>query len=68
MAIRTYEDALSREPGNPQLQDTLARWRREEELHDAFDRRLSDHFTVLFEGPAEQPIAERALQMLEAAY
>ena len=67
-AILTYEDALSRAPDNRQLQERLARWRNEAALHDAFDRRISDHFTILFEGPAEQPIAERALQMLEAAY
>jgi tetratricopeptide (TPR) repeat protein len=67
-AIRTYEEALSRTPANSQLQDKLARWRREASLHDSFARRISDHFTVLFEGPPEQPTAELALQILEAAY
>jgi hypothetical protein len=37
-------------------------------LHDALDRRLSNHFTILFDGPAERQLAARALEILETAY
>ena len=67
-AIRTYEDALVVAPENAQLLTTLARWRREAALNDTLDRRLSDHFTVLFEGAAEQPLADRVLHILELAF
>lgn len=67
-AIRTYEDALALAPDNARLRDRLARWRGEADLHDRFDRRLSDNFTILFEGAAEQALADRALQVLEPAY
>jgi hypothetical protein len=50
------------------VRDRLARWRGEADLHDRFDRRLSDNFTILFEGAAEQALADRALEVLEAAY
>ena len=67
-AIRVYEAALARAPGEPQLLSRLERWRKEAELHDAFRRTMSTNFTVLFEGPAEESLAAKALEMLEAAY
>jgi tetratricopeptide (TPR) repeat protein len=67
-AIRVYEAAAARAPGEPQLTARLERWRLEASLHDAFRRTMSTNFTVLFEGPAEEPLAAKALEMLEAAY
>lgn len=67
-AIRVYETAAARAPDEPQLAARLERWRREASLHDAFRRTMSTNFTVLFEGPAEEPLATKALEILEAAY
>ncbi len=67
-AILVYEQARARAPDHPQLLKKLETWRKESALHSRFGQRLSDHFTVLFEGPAEAALAERAVGILEAAY
>jgi tetratricopeptide (TPR) repeat protein len=74
-AIRVYEEALAQAP-NPQggarareqLTARLAAWRREAELHSGFFQRHGAHFTVLFEGPADEDLARRAVERLEEAY
>ncbi len=67
-AIATYENALRYAPDHPQLTKKLERWRQEASLHERFDQRVAVHFTVLFEGPAEAPLAARAVEILEKAY
>jgi hypothetical protein len=67
-AIATYEQALAHNPDHPQLTRQLEAWRKEAALHSGFGRRLGDHFTVLFEGPAEAQLADRAVAILESAY
>src|SRR5438132_10175601 len=67
-AVRTYEAALEVEPNNAQIRGRLESWRKEAVLHSRFQQSLSPHFTVLFEGPAEQRLASAALDALEAAY
>jgi tetratricopeptide (TPR) repeat protein len=67
-AIRIYEDALGLAPNDPQLQRQIEGWRKEAALHGSFQQNLSSHFTVLYEGPAEQELAGAALQTLESAY
>ena len=67
-AIEIYEQAAVHAPSHPQLQPKLEAWRKEAALHDRFARKLGDHFTVLFEGPAEAELAARAVEILEAAY
>ncbi len=67
-AILVYEQALARAPDHAQIVKKLETWRKEAALHSRFGQRLSDHFTVLFEGPAEAALAERAVAVLEAAY
>ena len=68
-AITTYEQALAHAPNQPQLTRQLEAWRKEADLYGNFaGRRLGVHFTVLFEGPSEAPLAERAVTILEAAY
>lgn len=67
-AIQAYEEALAHAPGHAQIQRKLETWRKEAALHGRFGQRLSDHFTVLFEGPAEAALAERAVAVLESAY
>ena len=67
-AIDIYQQALARAPNHPRLTAQLEAWRKEAALHSGFGRKLGDHFTVLFEGPAEAALAERAVQILEDAY
>jgi hypothetical protein len=67
-AIDTYQRALAFSPNHPQLTKKLADWRKEAELHSGFRQTLGDHFTVMFEGPAETELANRAVSALEADY
>jgi tetratricopeptide (TPR) repeat protein len=67
-AIDVYQQALAHAPDHPRLVHQLAAWRKESSLHSGFGRKLGNHFTVLFEGPAEAQLAERAVAVLEAAY
>ena len=67
-AVRTYEAALEVEPNNAHILGRLESWRKEAALHNRFQQSLSPHFTVLFEGPAEQRLASAALDALEGAY
>lgn len=67
-AIDIYQQALTHAPDHPQLTRQLEAWRRETALHSGFGRKLGDHFTVLFEGPAEAKLADHAVAILETAY
>jgi hypothetical protein len=67
-AIDAYQQASARTPGDPRLARQLEAWRAEAALHSGFRRKLGEHFTVLFEGPAEATLAERAVEILERAY
>ncbi|MSO29883.1 MAG: tetratricopeptide repeat protein [Acidobacteria bacterium] len=67
-AIRVYEAALKHEPANAMLKERLEKLRREAGLHSGFYQSQGAHFTVLFEGPADERLAARALEILEAAY
>jgi predicted dehydrogenase len=67
-AMRTYETVVAEVPDNPDAQATLARWRREAELHDRMQQAVGSHFTVSFEGPAEAALAAAALESLDKAY
>jgi hypothetical protein len=67
-AIDTYQRALAFNPNHPQLTKQLEAWRKEAELHSGFRQTLGDHFTVMFEGPAETELANRAVAVLEAGY
>jgi hypothetical protein len=67
-AIAVYEQALVHAVEPHGLAERLEAWRKESALHDRFGQKLGDHFTVLFEGPAEAELAQRAVAILEAAY
>ena len=71
-AIRVYEEAAAHPPAERQLQRQLtarlAEWRKEAAVHSAFFQTQGAHFTVLFEGPADEALARRAVERLEAAY
>jgi tetratricopeptide (TPR) repeat protein len=67
-AIATYEGALTRAPNARELEERLAAWRKETDLQDRFYESRGAHFSVLFEGPADEALARRVVEMLEAAY
>jgi len=67
-AIATYEAALERSPGVQVLQSRLDQWRKESQLHDRSYESRGAHFSVLFEGPADELLARRTVERLEAAY
>jgi hypothetical protein len=67
-AIRVYEQALVHAPAHEQLTKRLDTWRKEASLHSNFFQSQGAHFTVLFEGPADEEVARRAVELLEAAY
>ena len=67
-AVAAYENAQRYAPGNEVIARKLDEWRKEADLHDRFDKRFGQHFTILFEGPAEAPLAARAVEILESAY
>jgi tetratricopeptide (TPR) repeat protein len=67
-AIAVYEQALTSAPSDPQLNAKLEAWRREAAVHDNFSQRIASHFTIMFEGPPDQPVASRVAEMLETAY
>ena len=69
-AIATYEAALKLAPkaDTGQLEDRLAAWRKERQLVGRFSRSQGTHFTVLFEGPADEFLARRIVDHLESAY
>jgi len=67
-AVRTYEAILAETPENAEVHATLARWRREADLHDRMQQTVGSHFTVAFEGPEEAALAAGALEALDRAY
>jgi hypothetical protein len=67
-AIYVYEQALAHAPKEPVLITRIDAWRREADLHGRFNQKYGDHFTVLFEGPHEEAVAKRAIELLEASY
>jgi hypothetical protein len=67
-AINAYEQALAHAPADERLKTRLDAWRKEAAVQDNFSSRMAAHFTILFEGPADRPLATRLSEMLEAAY
>jgi len=67
-AIALYERLLALEPDDAVVVERLDRWRTEQALHEQFRQSASPNFTVLFEGPAEEALALRALELLEIAF
>jgi tetratricopeptide (TPR) repeat protein len=67
-AISVFESALIRLPGEQELEQRLAEWRNERDLENRFLETGGSHFSVLFQGPSDEPIARRVVEQLEAAY
>jgi tetratricopeptide (TPR) repeat protein len=67
-ALRVYEEALRHAPADATLEARVEKLRREAALHSGYFASHGARFTVLFEGPADEALASRALEVLEAAY
>ena len=68
LAIKTYESALLVEPGSVELRQRLATWKSEATVHDNLRAFKDDRFTILFDGPANRVLAERATTVLRSAF
>ena len=66
-AMRVYERALMHAPDDKTLAARLARVREEAALHSGFFQSQGAHFTVLFEGPSDEELSRKILDVLEAA-
>jgi tetratricopeptide (TPR) repeat protein len=67
-AIEVYEAARRFAPDDKTLSARLTRLREEPSLENGFFQSQSAHFLVLFEGPADEELARRAVDLLESAY
>src|SRR5206468_3314514 len=47
---------------------TLEKWRRELDLSNRMQQTIGTHFTISFEGPKEEALAARAIELLDRAY
>lgn len=63
-AVATYEAALKHAPADARLKEKQAQWSAETRYAET----RGVHFRVLFEGPVDQQVARRAVDLLEAAY
>jgi tetratricopeptide (TPR) repeat protein len=68
LAIKSYERVVKISPGDPGIYRQLQDWKKEAALHETFAARPAARFTVMFEGPAQQAIADRVSSILDAAY
>jgi tetratricopeptide (TPR) repeat protein len=67
-AIATYEAALKYAPGERELISRLEHLRRDSRFSERLYKSTGAHFRVLFEGPADDAFARRAVEYLESAY
>jgi tetratricopeptide (TPR) repeat protein len=67
-AVTTYEAALKYAPGDPTLKDKVTQWSAEASVESRFAETRGIHFRVLFDGPVDQALARRAVEILEAVY
>lgn len=68
LAIKSYETFVKLAPGNPQVFQQLQDWKKEATLTSTFQVNPTARFTVLFEGPQQQDIADHVTSTLENAY
>lgn len=67
-ALRIYEAAQRYAPRDTALGVRLETLRRDAAAHSGFYASPGTHFTVLFEGPGDDELARRAVDLLEASY
>jgi tetratricopeptide (TPR) repeat protein len=66
-AIAVYEAALTHTP-HPDIEQKLRQWQSDARVRAGSYATPGAHFTVRFQGPADDMLARRAVDMLEAAY
>jgi len=67
-AIATYEAALKLAPNDSRLKQKFGEWSAEALTESRFAETRTVHFRALFEGPVDQALARRAVDILEATY
>ena len=67
-AIKIYEKALTHAPNHPHLTTKLKAWRADVDASTGFTERRFDRFRVMFQGHADNVLAARATEILEAAF
>lgn len=67
-AVATYEAALKLAPADARLKQKAGEWSAEARTESRFAETRGVHFRALFEGPVDQALARRAVEVLEAAY
>jgi tetratricopeptide (TPR) repeat protein len=67
-AITIYEKALTHAPDDPHLTAKLKAWRADAEASSGFTERRFDRFRVMFQGHADNALAARATEILDAAF
>jgi tetratricopeptide (TPR) repeat protein len=67
-AIATYQAGLKHAPQEKRFTSKIAAWTTELRTESRFYTSRGAHFRVLFEGPANDALARRVVEMLEAAY
>jgi tetratricopeptide (TPR) repeat protein len=67
-AIATYQAGLTHAPTEQRFTASIASWTAELRTESRFFTSRGAHFRVLFEGPANDALARRIVEMLEAAY
>ena len=67
-AIEIYERARKHNPGKPIFDEKIEQWTNEARRSRGLYESRGAHFSVMFEGPADESLARRAVEMLEAAY
>ena len=67
-AINLYADALAVAPDDAHLAEKLEDWEREDAIQSRFHQSRGAHFRVLFEGPTDDALARRIVEMLDSAY
>jgi tetratricopeptide (TPR) repeat protein len=68
LAIKSLEKAVALAPHDRLRAEQLERWRMESSVHDSLDERPGIRFRILFEGRAQQAIADRVARVLDNAY
>ena len=67
-AVKVLEAGLKYAPDDRDLKDLLAKWRPELTLQTGMYEARGAHFSVLFQGPSDDAMARRIVELLEEAY
>ncbi len=67
-AVAVYEAALKYAPGDQVITTALGGWRNDPQLKSQFYEARGAHFAVMFDGPANEVVARRIVDVLEQAY